>query len=63
MGMTEKIYKLKKVPRDIRKAALLAIKFGSNPEAIDRFNRVADEINQVSFYEQKFEQLPPFELI
>lgn len=43
--------KINRIPRDVRKQALEAIKKGINPEAIERYNAVADEINKVSFYE------------
>lgn len=71
MSIPYKISKMKNdrkkttVPRDIRKEALEAIKYGSNLEAVVRANAVADQINRVSYYEiqVRAHAVWPFELI
>lgn len=57
--------KITRVPRKIRKAALLAIRKNQNLEAVAEANKIADQINQVSFYEKVGNELVarPFELI
>lgn len=56
-----KIYS--KVPYEVRQAALQAIKKGVGLEAVAEANAFADEINKTSFYKNREETLPIFELV
>ena len=43
---------IRKIPRDLRKRALKAIRWGRDLEAVAEANRMADEINAQSFYKK-----------
>lgn len=63
--MPPKHKKTKTIPKDIRRAALRAIKCGLGLEAVSLFNRHADEINETSIYEERLRAVAhaPYRLI